>query len=118
MNLSIFVVAWQLWCHDVVMPLRTCLFFLFSCGIEMLVNAGQEMDSARDRKYKFGINLVMRKPECGTNPVNYPFGIHFILLLSMLRTLRHKWLAACSLRIVSLCPSSSLLLLLRRVQKT
>ena len=103
MNLSIFVVAWQLWCHDVVMSLRTCLFFLFSCGIEMLVNAGQEMDSARDRKYKFGINLVMRKPECGTNPVNYPFGIHFILLLSMLRTLRHKWLAACSLRIVSLC---------------
>ena len=118
MNLSVFVVAWQLWCYDVVMSLRTCLFFLFSCGVQMLVNAGQEMDSARDCKYKFSINLVMRKPEYRTNPVNYPFGIHFILLLSMLRTLRHKWLSACSLRIVSLCPSSSLHLLLRRVQKT
>ena len=29
----------------------------------MLVNAGQEMDSARDCKYKISINLVMRKPE-------------------------------------------------------
>ena len=76
------------------------------------------MDSARDCKYKISINLVMRKPEYRTNPVNYPFGIHFILLLSMLRTLRHKWLSTCSLRIVSLCPSSSLLLLLRRVQTT
>ena len=39
-----------------------CLFFL-RCLVEMLVNGGQEMDSARDCKYKFSINLVMRKPE-------------------------------------------------------
>ena len=51
--------------------------------VEMLVNAGQEMDSARDCKYKFSINLVKKKPEYRTNPVNYPFGIQFILLLSM-----------------------------------
>ena len=53
------------------------------------MNAGQEMDSARDCKYKFCIDLVMRKPEYQTNPVNYPFGIQFFLLLSILRTLRH-----------------------------
>ena len=47
------------------------------------MNAGQEMDSARDCKYKFSINLVKKKPEYRTNPVNYPFGIQFILLLSM-----------------------------------
>ena len=45
--------------------------------VEMLVNAGQEMDSARDCKYKFSINLVKKKPEYRT------FGIQFILLLSM-----------------------------------
>ena len=49
------------------------------------MNAGQEMDSARDCKYKFSINLVKKKPEYRTNPVNYPFGIQFILLLSMLK---------------------------------
>ena len=43
--------------------------------------------------------------------MDYTFGIQFILLLSMLRNLRHKWLSTCSLRIVSVCPSSSLLLL-------
>ena len=42
---------------------------------EMLVNAGQELDSARDCKHRFSINLVMRKPEYRTNSVNYPFGI-------------------------------------------
>ena len=47
------------------------------------MNAGQEMDSARDCKYKFSINLVQKIPEYRTNPVNYPFGIQFILLLSM-----------------------------------
>ena len=47
------------------------------------MNAGQEMDSARGCKYKFSINLVKKKPEYRTNPVNYPFGIQFILLLSM-----------------------------------
>ena len=73
------------------------VFFFLRClveimdnrNVEMLVNAGQEMDSARDCKYKFSINL-MRKPEYRTNAVNYPFGIQFILLLSILRTLRHK----------------------------
>ena len=36
------------------MSLRTCYsFFLLGCLVEMLVNAGQEMDSARDGKYKF-----------------------------------------------------------------
>ena len=64
------------------------------------MNAGQEMGSARDCKYKFSINLVMRKPEYRRNPVNYPFGIQFILLLSILRTLRHKWLSTRSLRIL------------------
>ena len=45
------------------MSLRTCLsFFFLRCMVEMLVNAGQEMDSARDRKYKFSINLVKKKP--------------------------------------------------------
>ena len=47
------------------------------------MNAGQEMDSARDCKYKFSINLVKKKPEYRKNPVNYPFGIQFILLFSM-----------------------------------
>ena len=56
------------------MSLRTCLSF-FVVVVEMLVNAGQEMDSARDCKYKFSINLVMRKPEYRTNAVNYPFSI-------------------------------------------
>ena len=59
-----FVVAWQLWRHDVVMSLRTCLsFFSLRCMVEMLLNAGQEMDSARDCKYNFSINLVKKKPE-------------------------------------------------------
>ena len=84
--------------------------------VEMLVNAGQEMDSARDCKYKFSINSVKKKPEYRTNPVNYPFGIQFILLLS--KELRHKWLSTCSLRIVSVCMSCNLLLLLRRLEKT
>ena len=99
-----------------------CLFFLrcmVACMFEMLANAGQEMDSARDCKYKFSINLVKNKPEYRTNPVNYPFGIHFfILLFSMPRALRHKWLSALSLRIVSVCTSCNLLLLLRRLEKT
>ena len=85
--------------------------------VGMLANAGQGMDSARDCKYRFSINLVNKKPEYRTNPVNYPFGIHFILLLSMPRALRHKWSSSRSLRIVSVC-TSSLLLLLRRGQKT
>ena len=93
------------------MSLRTCLsFFFLRClveimdngNVEMLVNAGQELDSARDCKYKFSINLVMRKPEYRTNAVNYPFGIQYISLLSILRTLRHKWLSTRLLRIHSL----------------
>ena len=59
------------------------VFFFLRCMVEMLVNAGQEMDSARGCKYKFSINLVKKKPEYRTNPVNYPFGIQFILRLSM-----------------------------------
>ena len=47
------------------------------------MNAGQEMDSARDCNYKFSINLVKKNPEYRTNPVNYPFGIQFILPFSM-----------------------------------
>ena len=111
-----FVVAWQKWRHDVVTVshLCTCMsFFFLRCLFEMLVNAEQEMDSARYCKYKFSLNLVMRKPEYQTNPVNYPFGIqfYFMLLLSMLvRTLRHKWWSSLSLRIVSGCLSSSLFL--------
>ena len=50
-----FVVAWQLWRQDVVMSFRICLFFFLRCLVEMLVNAEQEMDSARDCKYKFSI---------------------------------------------------------------
>ena len=46
------------------------LFVFFPAVFEMLVNAGQEMDSARDCKYKFSINLVKKKPEYRTNPVN------------------------------------------------
>ena len=46
------------------------VFFFLRCLVEMLVNAGQEMDSARDCKYKFSINLVKKKPEYRTNPVN------------------------------------------------
>ena len=41
------------------------------------MSAGQEMDSARYCKYKFSLNLVMRKPEYQTYPVNYLFGILF-----------------------------------------
>ena len=82
-----------------------CLFFFLRCLVEMLVNAGQEMDSARDCKYKFGISLVMRKPEYRTNAVNYPFGIQLILLLSIPRTLRHKWLSTRLLRIHCFCLS-------------
>ena len=85
--------------------------------VEMLVNAGQEMDSARDCKYKFSINLVKKKPEYRKNPVNYPFGIQFILLFSMPRTLRHKWFSTRSLRIVSVSTSCNLLLLLRRLEE-
>ena len=101
------------------MSLRTCLssffffFFFLRClveimdnrSVEMLVNAGQELDFARDYKYKFSINLVMRKPEYRTNAVNYPFSIQFILLLSILRTLRHRWLSTRLLRIHCFCLS-------------
>ena len=51
--------------------------------VKILVNAGQEMDSARDCKYKFSINLVKKKPEYRKNPVKYLFRIQFILLFSM-----------------------------------
>ena len=73
MTMNLFccsVVAWQLWGHDVVMSLRSCLSFFLRCMVEMLVNAGQEMDSVRDCKYKFSINLVMKKPEYRPNPMN------------------------------------------------
>ena len=46
------------------------VFFFLRCMVEMLVNAEQEMDSARDCKYKFSINLVKKKPEYRTKPVN------------------------------------------------
>ena len=84
---SVAVVASR--CRHVSSHLFVFVFFV-RCMVEMLVNAGPEMDSARDCKYKFSINLVKKKPEYRTNPVNYPFGIQFILLFSMLRTLRHK----------------------------
>ena len=76
------------------MYLPTCLsfFFFLRCLVEVLVNAGQETDYAEDCKYKFSVNLVMRKPEYQTNPVNYPFSIQFILLLSILRTLRSNFI--------------------------
>ena len=32
---------------------------MVACMFEMLANAGQEMDSARDCKYKLSINLVI-----------------------------------------------------------
>ena len=70
-----------------------CHFFFLRCLVEMLVNAGQEMDSARDCKYKFSINLAMRKPEYRTNAVNYTFGIQF------------KWLLTRILRIHCFCLS-------------
>ena len=119
-----FLITMNLFCCGVKMS--SCLFalvfpfFFLGCLVEMLVNAGQEMDSARDCKYKFSINLVVRKPEYRTNPVIYPFGIQFILLLSILRTLRHKWSSTRSLRIYCFCLSvlTSLLLLLRSLQKT
>ena len=89
------------------------------CLVEMLVNAGQEMDSARDCKYKFSLNLLIRKPEYRPYHVNYHFGIQFILLLSIRGTLRHKWLSTRSFRIYCFCLSvlTSLLLLLRRLRK-
>ena len=37
------------------------VFFFLRGMVEMLVNAGQEMDFARDRRYKFSINLVKKK---------------------------------------------------------
>ena len=46
-------------------PLVCCLRTL-----QAFLSPGQEMDSARDCKYKFSINLVKKKPEYGTNPVN------------------------------------------------
>ena len=49
---------------------RLFVFFFVRCMVAMLVNAGQEMDSATDCKYKFSINLVTKKPEYRTNPVN------------------------------------------------
>ena len=71
-------------CRHVSSHLFVFFFFFFFCGallnfveimdnrnVEMLVNAGQELDFARDYKYKFSINLVMRKPEYRTNAVNY-----------------------------------------------
>ena len=88
------------------------------CLVEMLVNAGQEMDSTRDCKYKFSVNLLIRKPEYRPYRVNYHFGIQFILLLSIRGTLRHKWLSTRSLR-MGFCLSvlTSLHLLLRRLRK-
>lgn len=77
---SVAVVASQ--CRHVSSNLFVFFFFL-RCMVKMLVNAGQEMDSARDCKYKFSINLVKKKPEYRKNPVNYPFRIQFILLFSM-----------------------------------
>ena len=59
------------------------------------MNAGQEMDSARDCKYKFSINLVKKKPEYRTNPVNSPFGIQFILLLSMPKNSGNSFTSDC-----------------------
>ena len=122
-----FRITTNLFCCSVAVVASRCrvsshllVFFFLRCLVEMLVNAGQEMDSARDCKYKFSFNLVMRKPEYRRNPVNYRFGIQFILLLSILRTLRHKWLSTLSVRIYCFCLSvlTSLLLLLRRLQKT
>ena len=77
---SVAVVASR--CRHVSSHLFVFFFFL-RYMVEMLVKAGQEMDSARDCKYKFSINLVKKKPEYRKNPVNYPFGIQFILLFSM-----------------------------------
>ena len=77
---SVAVVASR--CRHVSSHLFVFFFFL-RCMVEMLVNAGQEMDSARDCKYKFSFNLAKKKPEYRTNPVNYPFSIQFILLFSM-----------------------------------
>ena len=49
----------------------------------MLVNVEQEWILLET----VSTNLVLRKPEYRTNPVNYRFGIQFILLLSILQTL-------------------------------
>ena len=57
---SVAVVASR--CRHVSSYLFNLSFFL-RCMVEMLVNAEQEMDSARDCKYKFSINLVKKKPE-------------------------------------------------------
>lgn len=57
---SVAVVASR--CRHVSSHLFVFFFFL-RCMVKMLVNAGQEMDSARDCKYKFSINLVKKKPE-------------------------------------------------------
>ena len=113
-----FRITMNLFCCSVVVVVSRCrhvsshlfVFFFLRClveimdngNVEMLVNAGQELDSARDCTYKFSINLVMRKPEYRTNAVNYPYGIQYISLLSILRTLRHKWLSTRLLRIHSL----------------
>ena len=65
-----FQITMNLFCCSVAVVASRCrhvsshlfVFFFLRCMVEMLVNAGQEMDSARDCKYKFSINLVMRKP--------------------------------------------------------
>ena len=106
--------------HLFVFCFFVLFFFFLRCLVEMLVNAGQEMDSARDCKYKFSINLVMRKPAIEQMP--------WIILLVF--SLFYCWaylelsgISGCRLvyfgYIVSVCPSSSsLLLLLRRLPKT
>ena len=70
-------------------------------------------------------NLVLRKPEYRTNSVNYRFGIQFTEFILLLSINKLSGISGCRLvqlvyfrYIVSVCPSSSLLLLLRRPQKT
>ena len=109
-----FVVALQLWRQDVVMSFRICLFFFFC---DALLRCWWMLNKKWILRESVSTNVVLRKPEYWTNPVNYRFGIQFILLLSILQTLRHKWLSTRLLQIHSVCPSSSLLLLLRRPQK-
>ena len=76
--------------------LRCLVEIMDNRNVEMLVNAGQELHSAKIiLRETVSTNLVFSNEKAchRINAVNYPFGIQFILLLSILRTLRHKWLS-------------------------
>ena len=113
-----FVVAWQLWRQDVVMSFRICLFFF----CDALLRCWWTVPLKWILRETVSTNLLLRKPEYRTNSVNYRFGIQFTEFILLLSINKLSGISGCQLvyfrYIVSVCPSSSLLLLLRRPQKT